>query len=44
MPALVAQLNAGLLVTDFSPLRLGRKWRDDVAKAVACPVHEARGN
>jgi hypothetical protein len=30
IPKLVADTKAGLLVTDYSPLRLGRKWRNEV--------------
>jgi DNA photolyase len=40
LPQLVASLDAGLLVTDYSPLRLGREWRDAVTAAVQCPVAE----
>ena len=30
IPALVKESGAGLLVTDFAPLRLGRQWREAV--------------
>lgn len=40
MPGLVKDVKASLLVTDFSPLRLGVEWRRDVAAAVSCPVQE----
>ena len=40
VPAFAADCGAGLIVVDQSPLRLGREWRDAVATAVACPVHE----
>lgn len=30
LPDLVQRLGAGLLVTDYSPLRLGRQWREQV--------------
>lgn len=41
IPKLVNDTNAGLLVTDYSPLRLGRKWRDEVSAALgAVPFHE----
>jgi photolyase PhrII len=40
LPQLAARLRARLLVTDFSPLRLGRQWRDAVAEAAHCPTHE----
>ncbi|GFH19611.1 photolyase/cryptochrome alpha/beta domain-containing protein, partial [Haematococcus lacustris] len=32
LPQLVEQTGAGLLVTDFSPLRVGRQWRTQVAE------------
>uniref|UniRef100_A0A7S0SHQ2 Deoxyribodipyrimidine photo-lyase n=1 Tax=Mantoniella antarctica TaxID=81844 RepID=A0A7S0SHQ2_9CHLO len=40
VPAFAADCGAGLIVVDQSPLRLGREWRDAVATAAACPVHE----
>ncbi len=40
VPALARELGASLLVTDFSPLRLGRDWRAAVAAAAPCAVHE----
>ncbi|KAG2438770.1 hypothetical protein HXX76_005312 [Chlamydomonas incerta] len=41
LPALVSGLGAGLLVTDYSPLRLGRTWREQVCSALgSVPVHE----
>ena len=40
VPELVKELDASLLVTDQSPLRLPQKWRDDVKRAVPCPFHE----
>lgn len=40
VPALCTRLGASLLVTDFSPLRSGREWRDDVARSVTCAMHE----
>jgi hypothetical protein len=30
LPKLVKDTGAGLLVTDYSPMRLGREWRDKV--------------
>lgn len=30
LPQLIADTKAGLLVTDFSPLRMGRVWRSQV--------------
>ena len=40
VPALVAELDAALLVVDQSPLRLGKQWRAAVCAAVSVPVHE----
>jgi len=40
IPKMVKECNASLLVTDFSPLRLGRQWRESVAGQVAIPMHE----
>ena len=42
IPALARRLNASLVVTDFSPLRMGRAWRAEVAAGVPAgvPVHE----
>ncbi|KIY94077.1 deoxyribodipyrimidine photo-lyase [Monoraphidium neglectum] len=41
IPKLVRDTGAGLLVTDYSPLRLGRQWRDQVSAALgAVPFHE----
>lgn len=41
--AAAERLGASLLVTDFSPLRVGRRWRDDVTTLLCpcdVPVHE----
>ncbi|KAK9820163.1 hypothetical protein WJX72_006950 [[Myrmecia] bisecta] len=41
IPQLVKDTRAGLLVTDFAPLRLGREWREKVAAALDdVPFHE----
>lgn len=32
--------DAGLVVSDFTPLRGGRNWRETVAKSCDCAVHE----
>lgn len=38
IPKLVADTGAGLLVNDYSPLRLGRKWKDEVCLTfLNCP-------
>jgi deoxyribodipyrimidine photo-lyase len=39
IPALVDESGAGVLVTDFNPLRLGRGWRQDVAERIDVPFH-----
>ncbi|GAB4814126.1 hypothetical protein N2152v2_001172 [Parachlorella kessleri] len=40
IPRLVKETGAGLLVTDFAPLRLGRQWRDTIATRIDVPFHE----
>lgn len=40
LPQLVPQLNAGLIVVDFSPLKPNRKWREKTAKSINIAVHE----
>lgn len=42
IPKLVNESEASLLVVDYSPLRLGRTWRSEVAEKLGdkCPVHE----
>lgn len=40
IPQLVRNTASTLLVTDYSPLRLGRVWRDQVAAAIDIPFHE----
>ena len=40
VPAFAKALDAGLIVVDQSPLRLGREWRDAVADRAPCPTHE----
>lgn len=34
------KVNAGLVVTDFDPLKIKRKWQDGVARSVNCAMHE----
>jgi deoxyribodipyrimidine photo-lyase len=34
IPEFLKSVNAGLLVTDMSPLRIGREWREQVAKKI----------
>jgi len=40
LPRFLKRVDAALLVTDFSPLRLARHWRQSVCDAVTVPVHE----
>jgi hypothetical protein len=40
IPKLTRDTGASLLVTDFACLRLGRQWREEVAKRVEVPFHE----
>ena len=36
VPRLVEDCGAGLLVTDYSPLRVGRQWRTQVSLGRIC--------
>lgn len=40
IPTLIKRINAGLLVTDMSPLKIGRQWRDTIAKHINIPFIE----
>ena len=40
LPRALAQSGCGLLVTDFDPLRIKRRWRERVLADTICPVHE----
>lgn len=40
IPIWLKQMNAGLLIIDMSPLKIGRQWRDTIAKQVHIPVIE----
>lgn len=40
LPSYLKSRNTGLLVTDFSPLKSGRKWRKDIASNSEFPVVE----
>jgi len=40
IPKLVSKYKVGLLVTDFSPLKIKRRWSEDVLKNVDIAVHE----
>ena len=40
LPAFLKRHGAGTLITDFDPLRIKRKWKDDVGRAIAVPFLE----
>ena len=40
VPGFVAEMGAGFLVTDFDPLRIKTRWRDEMAKKLAVPFLE----
>lgn len=40
LPKFAKKINAGALVTDFSPLKAGRVWREAVAKKIKCIMYE----
>lgn len=40
LPPLIAEMGAGVLVTDFSPLRESRKWKEALVKKVNLPFYE----
>ena len=40
IPSLVSQCSASLLITDFSPLRLGKDWRAQVSSRITIPFQE----
>jgi deoxyribodipyrimidine photo-lyase len=40
IPRFLRKCGAGLLVTDFDPLRIKKKWKDAVAGAVRIAVHD----
>ena len=43
LPQLVSDCGAGLLVTDYSPLRLGRQWRMKVRSRVGREIEGMGG-
>ena len=43
LPALVRKLAAQALVMDFSPLRIGKKWREGVAAVRPCHIRREGG-
>jgi len=40
LPDVISEHRAGLLVSDFSPLRIKRNWNEAVLEAIDIPVHE----
>jgi deoxyribodipyrimidine photo-lyase len=40
IPRFVNRHGIGTLVSDFSPLRFSRRWKDDVAEKIKIPFHE----
>lgn len=40
LPRFVRKCKAGVLITDFSPLRLNRQWKQSVASHVSIPFYE----
>ena len=40
IPRITAKMNAGLIVTDFSPLRLNRLWKEQVSEGVKVRAYE----
>jgi len=40
LPAFIAEENAGILVTDFDPLKIKRRWKDELSKILTIPFFE----
>jgi deoxyribodipyrimidine photo-lyase len=40
LPAFIRKVGASMLITDFDPLRIKRRWKDGVAAALDIPVEE----
>ena len=40
IPQFIRENNASLLITDFNPLKITRRWKRDVAKNISIPFHE----
>ncbi len=40
IPNFVKNHNVSILITDFSPLKIGRKWRENIAKKIDVPMIE----
>ena len=42
IPRFVQEKSIGVVVTDFSPLRVPTQWVSDVGRAVPVPVYQVR--
>jgi deoxyribodipyrimidine photo-lyase len=40
IPKYIGKRNAGIVISDFAPLRIQRTWRDKVAESVTIPMYE----
>lgn len=40
IPLFIKKVGAGILVTDFDPLKIKRKWKEIVSKNITIPFHE----
>jgi deoxyribodipyrimidine photo-lyase len=40
IPKFLKKLNAGLVVTDFDPLKIKRSWKNEVIKKIDLPIYE----
>lgn len=40
IPKFIKETNAGILVSDFDPLKIKRKWKGEVAKKINIPFYE----
>lgn len=40
IPAFLEKYNAGILITDFDPLRIKVKWKEEVAQRIDIPIYE----
>jgi deoxyribodipyrimidine photo-lyase len=40
LPSFIKRIQCGTVVTDFSPLRIQRSWKEEVSKAIDVPLYE----
>lgn len=40
IPEFLSEVKAGLLVTDFDPLKIKKAWKNEIAKKIKIPFHE----